>query len=286
MRDEQYNISQKNFRYIEIFVKPISLLTILILWIVTICIILLSINHHALFNSDDSILFQSIILLISLIFTFYFVFFKGIRYLVYEDRIEFQKGKTSSWEILSFDYLSTIVWDISIYGSEYPIDTAFIELIFIKNQKKLRLRLYKLFDLNSPIAQKCKNIEKEYITSTIITKINEGKTISFYLPQNFSPIQINTNGIMIPNNDQILWKDIRVIQLLPGNISRYKNYLAQCRICIIGINGIVLEHDMPSNNPYAYWNILLMLCTCEVKLYGAATVRDCVHLCASPIPLK
>ena len=264
-------IYQNDNDFVEETVRPIPFIVVLILWLLglyvsasTIALLFCKpIRGWGLFFHDgyvEAIFCSVILLLLTGFFTAIFILFKGVRYRIFMNRIEFQQGKHPVFgpvQTLSFDELEYIYWNIQGLGDENLPDSMFIELGFASRL----FQLHKTFKLADPVAEICRKIEREVIAPGIIRRIEEGETVSFVRPDKYPSydIRIDKEGIKDWDQHQILWNEILRIQFSKGEESRCGNFLAQSRIRLESTFGESIEFDMPRRNPHALWEVVKML---------------------------
>jgi hypothetical protein len=211
-----------------------------------------------------------IALTIATIFTVIFFMFPGVRYRIFTDRIEYQRGTHlclyplqkitfGEWQTLVYSELKSIYWTVQGISDENPPDTMFIEFHFVSR----KFQLHACFDLDDHVAEACRMIERDTIVPKILRALEDGKTVPF-LPadKSFSyEIEINDKMIRDWNQRCFSWDEIGEIRFSKGKASWCCNYLAQSRICIKSTSGETMEFDMPRHNPHALWAVIKSRCS-------------------------
>lgn len=257
--------------YVEDTVRPIPLWGMLILWggcgycVVSAAASFLCdpVPDWALFRDDQygSALFcGGITLLLIVVFTAIFILFRGVRFRIFEDRIEYQKGRAPNFSevrTLWFRDLLAIKWGC-VYDDENPVDTTNIEFHF--EGRRFPFQLHKPYKLDSPLAEFCKGIECNLLVPKMLEKLENGETLSSLVPGKYPAydLRIDREGIRDWDQNRLAWSDIRRIRFSRGETTRSDHFLAQCRVELLGDSGEKLEFDLPRENPYALWNLILL----------------------------
>ena len=213
------------------------------------------------------IIFVSVITwAMAVLITVIYITFTGVRYRIFTDRIEYQRGKNlhfvplqkmsfGDWQTLDFNGLHSIEWKVEEIAGENPSDTTFIEFHFLSRS----LQLHKSFDLSGQVAESCRTIERETIAPRILQSLQDGENAMFKCPEKYE-VAIDDKGIRDGNQHAFSWNEICKIGFSKGKTSGYSGFLVQSRICIKNIAGETMEFDMPKYNPHAFWAVITNRC--------------------------
>ena len=235
-------------------VRPMPAVVPLIFWVVALFAIV-------------SVIVPLITLTLATVFTIIFFVFTGVRYRIFTNRIEYQRGKNlhfvplqkmsfGDWKTLGFNELNSIEWKVQGIGDENPSDTTFIEFHFLSRS----LQLHKSFDLSGQVAESCRTIERETIAPRILQSLQDGENAMFKCPEKYE-VAIDDKGIRDGNQHAFSWNEICKIGFSKGKTSGHSGFLAQSRICIQNIAGETMEFDMPKYNPHAFWAVITNRCS-------------------------
>ena len=270
----------------EQMVRPISAMVPLILWVVAVVATVSVITPffkpvpdfvpgwmRMLDGALDIfavILVPLITLTLATVFTVLFFWFPGVRYRIFTDRIEYQRGKYfhlvplqkmffGEWQTLSFNELNTICWQVQGIGDENPHDTTFIEFHFTS----CIFQTHICFALSGKVADACRSIERETIAPKILQSLADGKIVAFLRPDKFPSYEIELDDKVIRDWDQhrFSWNEICEIGFSKGNTSGTGNFLPQSCIRIKNLAGETMEFDMPRHNPHAFWAVIKDRCS-------------------------
>lgn len=197
-------------------------------------------------------------------FTLIFLFFSGVRYRIYIDRIEYQRGKfysrlgifrVGATQTISFDQLISIFWNVNERGDEGPSDTTFLEFRFTART----FQLHKTYSLSSQVAEACKTIEKNVIAPRILEQIEAGEAVTLVRRDKSQSrdIVVDKKGFRDRNQRQFAWDEITMIHVTKGKESVSCNFVPQSHIQMESISGENIDFDMPQHNPYACWAVLM-----------------------------
>lgn len=263
--------------YVEETVKPLSWFGLLLIWGLCglgVCFLFVSEidpkteGFIGFLRLLDFLFVLSVITILLACFTLIFIFFKGLRFRLYDDHLEFERGRKGYFaktQTKPFEDLTAIDWNLVKKGDEGPYDSTFINFVF--SDQQFLFNLHKNISLDSPLALKCREIEREVITTRLFDRLKEyqSNTIEFAIrhikenPVDNEPIwQLSNESIGLAST-KICWSDIRSVTFLMGSRTGCANFLPQCRIRINSAYGIVLENDMPAQNPYAFWKLFTLL---------------------------
>ena len=266
-------------------VRPIPVIVPLILWAVAVVAIksvigsfcerlpdLVPVWHRVILKCPDifAVIFVPLIALtLATVFTVIYILFTGIRYRIYTDRMEYQRGKHhwlwpltplhfGEWQTLDYGELDAIHWKVKGAGDDGPADMIFLEFDFASRT----MQLHKSFDLSGQVAEACRRIERETIAPKILRSLEDRKTVAFLRPDKFPAYEIEIDDTTIRDWDQhrFSWNEICTIGFSKGKETRYGDYLAQSRIRIESTSGETMEFDMPRRNPHALWAVLTDRC--------------------------
>ena len=266
-------------------VRPIPVIVPLVLWVVAVVVITSVVSSfwepapdflpgwfQAISKGFDTIgviLAPFITLTLATIFTVIYILFTGIRYRIYTDRMEYQRGKHhwlwpltrldfGAWQTLDFSELDAIHWKVQGIGDESPSGMTFLEFDFASRT----MQLHKSFKLSGKVAEACRLIERETIVPKILRSLEDGKTVAFLRPDQFPAYEIEIDDKTIRDWDQhrFSWNEICKIGFSKGRETRYGDYLTQSRIRIESTSKEAMEFDMPRRNPHALWAVLMDRC--------------------------
>lgn len=269
--------------YVEDTVRPIPFWGMLILWTSCgYCIISSGaaffcgpVPKWGLFETGDvetALFFGAITTLLLIVFTLVFVFFRGVRFRIYDDRIEYQKGRSpnfSETQILVFEELDAVLWEVREFGDDNPIDTSFIGFVF--ENRRSPFQLHKPYRFDSPVAEVCKRIERNVLLPEMLRRIDRGETVFFSVSKLHTrkSIRLDREGIAVGDQNRLKWAEIRSVRFSKGKKSGLKHYLGQSHVCIDHVNGDKLNFDVPARNPYAFWALLLRMAPKRIEILDA-----------------
>jgi len=234
-------------------VRPVSAIVPLILWgvavVATVSVIMPFFEPIPEFvpdwmHCDDDVNVVAVIfiplitLTLATVFTLSFFMYRGVRYRIFTDRVEYQQGTClhlvpfqrmsfGEWQTLAFSEVDSICWQPESDG----VARTFIEF----HSASHTLQLHKGFDMSGHVAEACKTIERDMIAPKNLLSLEAGETITF-----------------------------STIRFSKGQVSRRANFFAQSRIHIEDTSGGIIEFDMPNHNPHALWAVIMARCSPSV----------------------